>query len=453
MTNIAVITALQPRADLPAHPRASLEAGGIMLLERNVRLLRRAGAQVVYILTDDQFAVLAPLVSVLGKAQDIKLIDNAIELTNCLADDDSVMVLDEGVLLDERMIATIASNDAPHIISVFPSRSPEYERAVRIDPEYSFASILKAPGKSVRDVCRGLGDWDFVHTLLRTVAATPDTQMMAVPSLETYVEDRRRNLPMIWQPMKAATDQPAALGLLLEAAQPHVQSWSARFLHQRLENALAGIILPMAVSPTLLSLLGVLMGFLAAGCFVAGWLWAGLLLALAIGPLDGLTDKLEYLRVQYDRLGRAALWLNRLAECLCYAGLAFYFAQKTSNTMTWVIFFLIVMSRTATVATEVFFCRFTGRQLADAGPLERKISLFAAGRTNLFWALVPFAVTDNWLLGYKFIALYAGLSFFWAQFRLFIRLKEYGSLASPAVAANFERASDTSLRPRKTGTR
>jgi 1L-myo-inositol 1-phosphate cytidylyltransferase / CDP-L-myo-inositol myo-inositolphosphotransferase len=202
MAYIAVITALQPRSDLPAHPRASLEVGGMTLLERNICLLRAAGAQTIYVLTDDQFAVLAPLVSKFDKAKDIKFISSALDLTNNLADEDSIMILDEGVLLDERLVVAIAAKDEPHCIAVFASRAPEYERAVRIDPQYSFASILKAPGKAVRDVCRGLGDWDFVHTMLRAAAAHPSVQMLEVHSLGTYVEAQRRTRPNLWQPMR-----------------------------------------------------------------------------------------------------------------------------------------------------------------------------------------------------------------------------------------------------------
>ncbi len=453
MANIAVITALQPRADLPAHPRGALDAGGITLLERNVRLLRGAGARIIYILTDDQFAVLTPLVSQLGKANDIRLIGSALDLTNSLSDDDSVMALDEGVLLDERLVAAVATDDAPHCIAVFPSLAPEHERAVRIDPEYSFASVLKAPGKVVRDVCRGLGDWDFVHTLLRTLAAQPGVHMLEVPGLETYVEDRRRCLPILWQPMKAASDQPAALERLLEAAQPHVLDWPARFLHPLVENHLVRLLLPTVISPIMAALLAATIGLLAALAFAKGWLWAGLVLALALGPLEGLADKLTHVRAQFSRLFQPLSWLRFLPDMACYAGLAWNFYENNNLSSAWPVFLLISLSSAASLALHGFYRRFTGRQLHDAGATERHIRLFAGQRSTFFWALLPFAVADMWWLGYKFIALYAVATFFLAQLRFFVRLKEFGVLASSAIAANFERTDTGILRRRKTGSR
>jgi 1L-myo-inositol 1-phosphate cytidylyltransferase / CDP-L-myo-inositol myo-inositolphosphotransferase len=452
MAYIAVVTALQPRADLPAHPRASLEVGGMMLLERNIRLLRQAGAQTIYVLTDDQFAVLAPLVSELGKAKDIKLIGSALDLTNSLADDDSIMVLDEGVLLDERLIAAVAADDEPHCIAVFPSLAPEHERAVRIDPEYSFASILKAPGKTVRDVCRGLGDWDFVHTLLRAVAAQPDSQMLAVSSLDTYVEDRRRTLPILWQPVKSAADEAIALDLLMDATQAHVLDWPARFLHPPVENTGLRLLLTKAVNPVWPMLLMLSVGALSVGCFAAGWLWAGLLLMLAYGPLEGLLARLMQLQIKAGQASRIVPVSGAIFEVGCYAAIAWHFSYTEYKSGAWTIFLIIILCRGAAKASHMFFLGFTGRQLDDAGPYERKIRLLAARRNSIFWALLPFLALKSGWLGYQFIGLYTAVTFFLAQFRFFVRLKDYGVATSSVVAANFRRVGYGILRRGKSGT-
>jgi 1L-myo-inositol 1-phosphate cytidylyltransferase / CDP-L-myo-inositol myo-inositolphosphotransferase len=452
MAYIAVVTALQPRADLPAHPRASLEVGGMMLLERNIRLLRQAGAQTIYVLTDDQFAVLAPLVSELGKAKDIKLIGNALDLTNSLVDDDSIMVLDEGVLLDERLIAAVAADDQPHCIAVFPSLAPEHERAVRIDPEYSFASILKAPGKAVRDVCRGLGDWDFVHTLLRAVAAQPDAQMLAVSSLDVYVEDRRRTLPILWQPMKSAADETIATSLLIDATQAHVLDWPARFLHPPVENIGLRFLLAKAANPVWPILSQVAVGALSMGCFAAGWLWAGLLLILAYGPLEGLSLRLARLQINRQSMDRLLPIIGAVCEAGGYATLAWHFSYIENKTNAWSIFFIIILCRVTAKSLHSFYHGFTAKHLDDTGATERRMRLFAARRNTAFWALLPFAAFDSWWLGYQFIGLYTAATFFWAQLRFFIRLKEYGVAASPVVAANFRRVGYGILRRGKSGT-
>jgi 1L-myo-inositol 1-phosphate cytidylyltransferase / CDP-L-myo-inositol myo-inositolphosphotransferase len=451
MTYIAIVTALQPRADLPAHPRASLDVGGMMLLERNIRLLRRAGAQTIYVLTDDEFAVLAPLVSELGKAKDIKLISSALDLTNNLSDDDSVMVLDEGVLLDERLIAAVAADDEPHTIAVFPSLAPEHERAVRIDPEYSFASILKAPGKSVRDVCRGLGDWDFVHTLLRAVAAQPAVQMLAVSSLETYVDDLRRTVPILWQPMKSAADEPMALGLLMDATQAHVLDWPARFLHPPVENIALRFLLTKAINPAWPVLLSLALGICAVGCFAAGWLMAGALSMLAYGPLEGILARLLRLKIKVSQMGHLVSVAGPIFEVGCYAALAWHFNYNEYKSAAWAIFLIIILCRVTAKASHHFFHAFTGRQLDDAGPVERKIRLFAARRNSMLWALLPFVVLNSGWLGYQFIGFYAAATFFLAQLRFFIRMKEFGVVASPAVAANFRRVGYGILHRGKSG--
>jgi 1L-myo-inositol 1-phosphate cytidylyltransferase / CDP-L-myo-inositol myo-inositolphosphotransferase len=272
-----------------------------------------------------------------------------------------------------------------------------------------------------------------------------------VSELDTYAADRQRHLPVLWLPLKATPDVPAALDRLIEAAQSHVLDWPARTLHAPIENGLARALLPTVVSATLVTALAALLGAGAMLAFAMGWLWLGLVLMLLLGPLDGLDVKLARIRGQPGQARFRAVMVGFTEVCLIL-GLGLYFSRQ-GFAAAWPLCAIILGASLAGAAQRHFFRRFTGRALEDWAPLERKIRLFSAHRNMFVFVLLVFAAFDAWWTGYKFIALYAGVTFFLAQFRFFVRLKEYGESTCKTVAANFERTHYGFLRQRKTDIR
>ena len=176
---------------------------------------------------------------------------------------------------------------------------------------------------------------------------------------------------------------------------------------------------------------------LAAGiAFATGWLWTGLVLALVSGPLDGVDGKLARSRLEFSRWGDLEHLLDKIAEYGWYLALAGHFAV-TRGEGPWALAALIVVVALAETLSGEFYRRFTGTQLDDAGPPERRFRLIGGRRNTYFWTLLPFAAAGAWYAGFIMIAVYATLTFFVMQWRLFVRLGEFGRRHSPAVAANY----------------
>lgn len=100
---------------------------------------------------------------------------------------------------------------------------------------------------------------------------------------------------------------------------------------------------------------------------------------------------------------------------------------------------LIVTFAWAEVVQSEYYRRLTGRQLDDAGDIERGFRLITARRNTIMWGLVPFALTESWLVGFWIMGIYTMVTFFVAQWRFIVRLKDYASSVSPQISENFKK--------------
>ena len=389
-----------------------LVIAGRPLLERQRRQARHVGARRVVIVTG---------------VGDLALIEE-------IADGDYVLALAPGVVVDERVVAAVVSLGGP-VIATWPAAFGGVER---IDAAAFAAGVAVYPGALVRRVATGLGDWDLHSTLLRAALAEPTIGRLDLAGLDLYAPARRRQVPLTWSLPTTAEDTAATTATLLAAAQKGCLDWPARWLHPPVENALVRLLLPTPLTPNLVTLFIAALSLIAGVAFACGWLWTGLIIALVCGPLDGVDGKLARTRLEYSRYGDLEHVLDKIAEYGWYLALAGHFAAR-GNTGAWAVAALIVLFALAEALAGEFFRRFTGAQLDDAGPFERRFRLVSGRRNTFFWTLVPFAIADAWYAGFVAVAAYAVVTFAVMQYSLYRRLAEYGSRHSVVVAANFQR--------------
>lgn len=432
---IGLLSIAHPRADLPGVARSTLRAGGITLLERNVRLLRQAGAAMIYIVADQLPEGLGDIVEQLRQSPDIRFLRLALDLAGQLDASDHVLMIEEGVVVDERIVSHIAGQDRP-AVAVWPIASTHGTRAMRLDAGYGFGSMLGCRGDTVLHLVRGLGEWDMEQTLLRAVISDSRTSLIDLTALGTYAADRAREVPLVWQPMSARPDEDVVSDLLGESVQKEGLDWPARFLHQPLETAALRTMASLPLQARHLNWLRWGAEVCSIALFAHGWFWPGLLLALAAGPLVGLADKLARVRVTPSAQGNLNYIVDKIMEFGWCAALAFGFYRAHGVAGPAAIAAIIVVMGLAQGRQETFFRRYTGIRLRDYGQQERTYGLFAGHRNTYLWTLVPFALTGHWYLGFAMVGIYAILSFFWGQWRFFERLQEVGSARNATVTVN-----------------
>ena len=179
-------------------------------------------------------------------------------------------------------------------------------------------------------------------------------------------------------------------------------------------------------------------GVVGMVAFAKGWLWTGLIIALIVGPLDGVDGKLARTRVAFSKYGDLEHVLDKFIEYGWYAALASYFSSVQGSALPWAIAALIVLPALAEAIQSEVFRRMTGVQLDDFGPVERRIRLFAGRRNTFLWTLIPFALLDAWFAGFVFLAVYSVVTTGVAQWRFYTRLADYGRDHGATIAANLQ---------------
>lgn len=360
---------------------ASLRVAGLTIAERQRRQLLRLGAESVNVAAEGEHpAALGP-----------------------------VLLIEAGLVADERLVAAFLE-EARH----------------RGEPQIAVGPDGKPGGLGWLPAGTGRLDWD----VLERRASRID-----LAGLDTYSPERRRHVPLLWDRPTNGADARRTAAELLAAAQKGCLDWPARFVHPPIENAVVRLLLSLPITPNMISVFALLLGLYATWAFATGALWTGLLIVLAIGPIDGIDGKLARTRVEFSRWGDLEHVGDKIVEYGCFAGLAAAFGTAAA----WALVALIVCTALAEAVQGEFYRRMTGTQLDDAGRFERAFRLVSGRRNTFFWTLLPFAWFGAWWAGLVAIAVYAVVTFFVMQARFFVRLAEYGRANAPAIAANLDR--------------
>lgn len=347
---------------------------------------------------------------------------------------DEGLVLAPGLLLDERLIRALCRAGPGPAMLVFEGAPPQ--GALRLDAATHSAGILRLPAPLIRRTARDLGDWELMATLERA-AVEAGARRIAVDSLDAYDPPRRRAVPFLWARPEGPAEMRAATAAVVAAAQKGCLDWPARFLHPPVENALVRLLLPTRITPNMVTLLTALLGLVALVAFAVGQPLAGLVLVLLIGPLDGVDGKLARARVEYSRWGDLEHVLDKILEYGWFLALGFWLAGQGHGVAAWLAAGGIIAFALAEATQGEFFRRFTGRQLDDWGPFERRWRLLAGRRNTFFWSLLPFAAFGLWFEGLLMILGYALLTFAVGQWRFLKALGEHGRAVSETVRASF----------------
>jgi phosphatidylglycerophosphate synthase len=432
---IAVVSAGESE---PGQPPAGLGiVGGISLLERQVRAAIGAGAGRVIVVAGALPADFAERVAADPRCHRVATAAALGEALAFEAGDDvpDILLFAPGLLVDDRLVAAMAADARAPLLLAFAESAPP--GAERLDSASHWAGLARLPAGLVARTLATLGDWELTGTLVRA-AVEAGASRLEVDSLPTYAPARRRDAPQLWARPETEAERAFATDRLIEAAQKGCLDWPARFLHPPIENAAVRLLLPTRISPNMVTLLTGVLGFAAVGFFATGRLWWGLVLALLIGPIDGIDGKLARVRHEFSRWGDLEHVLDKLMEYGWFLALGSWFAREQGLAAWLVAGGLIVFALAEAISGE-FFRRFTGRQLDDWGPFERSFRLVGGRRNTYFWTLLPFAALGLWWPGFLLLLGYAAITFGVMHWRFLLAIGNYGRDTSATVAENFNR--------------
>lgn len=411
MALIGLFCANHPNADGNGEPSALLRVGGITLLERSIRVALRAGAVRVIVLAEEMVPQLSEELAVLRRRYPtLDVVRQAEQLTGKVESDDRVLLIEEGFVVDPRLVSAAVTEEDAAVISVWLAGPAVPDQSVRLTAQYFSAAVSVLPGQIIRRVAKGLGDWDFEQTVLRAAMVDLPVRYLDAASCGGYDPALGREIPLIWHAVarqEAAARVDMSLSGLADASRADAPT---RWIYAPLARLalLHGDRLRLAAVPVAYG--GAAFGLLAILAFALGWFWAGVAGAVLMGFSFEMAHRIEKIRLD----PAVPRWVRqitpRLAEAGWYAGLCVAFI-KTDGLAAFAVALLLLVCRLSADLHRHYFYRLFQSSLEDGPGLPRLIGLLGSGPQTNLWLLLLCGVAGAWYGGFWALAGYSALTY------------------------------------------
>ena len=273
--------------DRPDRLTATLPFGGLTLIEYQARLLIAAGASQIVVLVSRLTPELLGAINRIGKRGiAVDAVRHASEAADKLHPLSRVLVLADGLITTQRVVATLASEGGDALLVV--PQADAGRRFERVGGAMAWAGIARLEPRRVTEVARLPRDYDVQSTLLRTAEQARAVHVLLPP-------DATRNGHGIEHDGAALAQRGRAA---LAAIVSDRRGWFDRWV----VAPLARVTLPAMVERRwpggAVSSVGAALGLAGLAAIAWGWSRSGLLLAflgclaLALGAaLSGVRDE------------------------------------------------------------------------------------------------------------------------------------------------------------------
>jgi phosphatidylglycerophosphate synthase len=380
-------------------PEALTDLCGISLLERMRRIALHLGFREAMILSNSVKAVATHVANESWHRSDVSLTFRERtgakvtvgDILDCLpalsvASDGRILIVFAGFYCDERLLRSLADaqtnsalidSDPPSVIAPLLENS-DTQSAGR----FLCAALLSSEWLSRRNRAGTLAEEITSDTMAGRIAHVDAALQQA------YVGSMRRSVRPVFFPAPSLERRPLAERLLRDATQKGVLDFPA-LAHAPIEKWLVSHLCRTTITPNQITLGTGVLGLGVTLLYACGYLWAGALLALVIGVLDGIDGKLARLKAQTTKLGKKEHDLDYLIETSWWTALAYHFHATGQIRYAYVIFFAFfafhILERVAKKAVQ----RRIGRNLDDFAPFDRLVRI-VAGRRNIYTWLFTF---------------------------------------------------------------
>jgi phosphatidylglycerophosphate synthase len=406
---------LPPLLIIADSPEALTDLCGISLLERMRRIALQLGFREAMILSNSVKAVATHIANESWRRADVALTFRdrtganvtVGDILDCLAalkvaSDGRVLIVFADFYCDERLLRSLAG--AQTNSALIDSDPPSIIAPLLENSDGHFSGLLCAALLSSEWLSRKNRDGTLVEEITLDMLAGRMGRVDAARQ-QAYVQSMRRSVRPVFFPAPSLERRPLAERLLRDATQKGVLDFPA-LLHAPIEKWLVSHLCRTSLTPNQITLGTGVLGLGVTLLYAGGYLWAGVLLALVIGVLDGIDGKLARLKAQTTKLGKKEHDLDYFVETSWWAALAYHFHATGQIRYAYVIFgAFFAFDRLERVAKQAVQRRI-GRNLDDFAPFDRLVRI-VAGRRNIYtWLFTFFLVIGApatgfiWLCGW-----------------------------------------------------
>jgi phosphatidylglycerophosphate synthase len=379
-------------ADLP---QALTDLCGISLLERTRRTALQLGCREATIFSNSNRSVTEHFARQSWHREDIALQfreRKAPQLTigdirDCLSSE-RILVVWAGFCCDERLLRSLAQAGQASVLidSDVPSiTAPLWKNC---DPR----SFGRGPCAAVisREWLSRKNEGAILRQQLESDLMAGNIAAFDAAKHQAYIVDMRRSVRPIFFPAPSPEYRPLAEGLLRDATQKGVLDFPA-LVHAPIEKWLVSHLCRTSITPNQITLGTGVLGFNVTVLYALGYLWAGALLALIIGVLDGLDGKLARLKVQMTKAGKGEHLLDYVVEMSWWIALAYHFHATGQVRYAYLLLLAFFAFTSLERVARGYVQRRVGRSLDDVSRFDRLVRS-VAGRRNIYTWLFTFCL-------------------------------------------------------------
>ncbi len=373
-------------AFIAADESALIEICGISLLERLLRNLQRLGIDraVVLSCSGDRLAThlarpswARSALEVSVHAHDGPLSAHGLQTRTTGA----LLLIDASTYYDPRLLrallhtesaALLIDSDPPSTWETLLPKAKRHLRGAMIPAAYLSSEWLASQPNA-------MPIWD-------ALAQDETLTLIDAAKQPTYVTGMRRSIRPLWFPAPDRAQIPLAEKLLLDTAQNGTLDFPAK-VHAPIETWIIARLCRTSVTPNQITLFTAAVSALGTILFFTGHLFAGTILALAVGVLDGLDGKQARVKVETTALGQREHALDYLLELSWWSALAWHFTHTRQVAGAFGFLVLLVLSDLVDRLAKKTAKDKTGRNLDDLTSFDRFVRLIGGRRNIYIWML------------------------------------------------------------------
>ena len=284
---------------------------GLTLLERNLRALSRVGQRQVTVVSASprvlehaarrhwsrsSLLVRAVLRTAVPEASSVTIA----ELRE-LAGERPLLYVPAATVCDTRLFERLLA--ARESTALVDSAPPAPLEALMADVERTSRGLVCGPCRLEQPfLASRRPDGATLGEVLPAAIEEGDVRPLDVADQVAYVGSLRRTLRPTWFPAPGREHVRVAEAALVDTAQKGALDIPA-IAHGPIENAIVARVCRTPVTPNQLTIFAAAVAWTATMLFASGHLGLGLVVALAVGVLDGLDGKLARLKLETSRVG------------------------------------------------------------------------------------------------------------------------------------------------------
>ncbi|MBL4802142.1 MAG: hypothetical protein JKY45_09620 [Emcibacter sp.] len=453
MTRKALLITGQESETVSTLARNLIPVGGISIFARQMKQMKAFGVTEMHVVTDwfiKDFekeilnCTARPEKIFIHNTKDapLKLLEHNIK-------GNSWLLIEEGILIDDRIIHQVTDHPSPTVINLIGHNEFLEEKTtngilLQLDgQEGYFGSIAKLSSTTLSANIRKLNSLESLPNALKSISRAEDCNIVKVIDIPLYLSRQRRAVDLVWLPVLRREDDDKGTDMLLDQAQKNGLDWVARYIHRHVENFIVKYLCKTPITPNQVTAITSLAGLYIMYLFCSGYMLSALCAAYAVGIFYGVSDKLAAVKIQNPKFAKFTPLLEKAIEYGWYFTIATHLSTLSSPDFFAMAPYLLaaglVLFHLADDIQCEFFRRMTGQYIYTIKSFDQKFQLVSGNRNTQMWTLLPFALFDLWYLGFGIICAYAIITFFVHQLRLVYHLKNFMVADSKTFAENFQK--------------